>query len=152
MNISPESIHTHPSYFESLIVKGGYNHEIYESNNDKYSQYDLYQILKSGSSKSFVFIGQSSLRFVEDEHVKQGSIKAFNTKMIHRVLHTIPETLSLNVVFEDSENDEDFSSCYNLYLTKYGALGNIKTTRDVILNEKSQQFIQEIATALGRVC
>ncbi|MFA6065670.1 MAG: hypothetical protein WC707_00635 [Candidatus Babeliaceae bacterium] len=143
--ISPESIHTHPNYFESFIVKGGYNHEIYEPGNKKNSKYDLYRILKDGDSKSFVFIGDTSLQFVKNECVEQGAIKAFDKKMIHRVMNTMPETLSLNVVFND--NNEDQAS-YNIYLTKHGKLGDVKTIRDLISNDKSKPFIHEIISGL----
>ena len=65
--------------------------------------------------------------------------------MIHKVLYTAPKTLSLNVVFDDHESEHSF---YNLYLTKDGSLDDIKTTRDVLLNEKSHNIIQEIAMGL----
>lgn len=145
VSINPESIHTHPSYFESLIVKGGYNHEIYELSDGGHPKYDLYQILKNGTAKNFVFIGQASLRFKERESVGLGDIKIFNKDNIHRVLDTTPNTLSLNVVFEGNENEY---SSYDLYLSKDGVLGDIKTTRDLILNEKSQKLIEEVAIEL----
>ena len=30
LEILPESIHTHPRYFESFIIQGGYKHELYK--------------------------------------------------------------------------------------------------------------------------
>lgn len=43
--INPESIHNHPSYFESLIIKGGYTHQIYRFGDNKDAPYDLYTLV-----------------------------------------------------------------------------------------------------------
>ena len=145
VNISPESIHTHPSYFESFIIRGGYSHEIYELSDGRQPKYNFYRILKNGSVRNCDFIGQVPLKLIKNEAVRHGSIKVFNKDMIHKVLYTAPKTLSLNVVFDDHESEHSF---YNLYLTKDGSLDDIKTTRDVLLNEKSHNIIQEIAMGL----
>ena len=145
--IRPESIHTHPSYFESLILQGGYTHELYEQGEGKDQEYDLYRILKDSDKKSFIFIGQSKLKFLRKESISKDSLAVFDKDLIHRVLHTIPKTLSLNAVFDDS-SEEDASS-YNIYLTQYGTLHDIKTTRDVLLRHQSKQFINEILSIIA---
>lgn len=145
ISIQPESIHTHPSYFESFIVKGGYTHEIYELGGKGAKDYDLYRILKNGGDKSFVFIGQSKLNFLKTESKEKDDIVVFDKALIHRVLHNKPKTLTLNVIFDGTEHE----NYYDVYLTKNGTLEDIKTTREIIPNKKSKLFLKEIISALS---
>lgn len=147
VTIRPESIHTHPNYFESLIIKGGYTHELYEEGENKDPEYDLYRIIKNGDKKSFVFIGQSKLKYQKNESIDQNTIVTFNKDLIHRVMHTTPETLSLNAIFNDGE-DED-TSAYNVYLTRHATLDDVKTTRDILLSNQSKRFINEIMSIIA---
>ncbi len=145
VNINPESIHTHPYYFESYLVKGGYSHELYEPGNKGHEEYDLYRILKQGTNKHFAFIESVPLQFIKNEAVSQGDIKTFDQELIHRVTNTEPKTLSLNVVFDESEED---AALYNVFLSKDGILNDIKTTRGLVSSRNSRQFITEIVSAL----
>jgi len=151
----PESIHTHPSYFESCIIDGGYNHEIYDYddeydnqhiNDNQKTYYDLYHILKSGDKKSVAFMGNTSLKYIKNEFVGSNSIKVIDTSVIHRVMESKPETLSLNVIFDEESNSNKF---YNLYLSKDGNLSDIKTVRDLLPNRESHTYIHQIITKLA---
>jgi len=149
VTIRPESIHTHPNYFESFIINGGYSHAVYQPGDKKNKMFDLYRILKNNDEKSFAFIGRTKLKHVKDESVEKGSIVIFNKDLIHKVLATQPETLTLNATF-NAPKDEDQSS-YNVYLSKKGTLDDIRTTRDIIVNNKSKPLIQEIVTYLSQL-
>lgn len=145
--INVESIHTHPYYFESYLINGGYTHELYAEGDRGDQKYDLYKIIKEGGSRSFAFIGEALLKYKEKQKVSQDSIVIFPIDLIHRVLSTEPNTLSLNAVFDDEERD----AIYNVYLTKKGSLDDIKVDREIIANQKSKPFIQEIITILNNV-
>lgn len=143
VDIQPESIHNHPKYFESMIMSGGYDHATYEiSDDNKHTSYDLYRILKEGDNKSFSFIGQAFLRHLKDESFNKGNVVLFNRDLIHRVLKTIPKTLTLNAIFNDRTPEN--KSYYNVFLTQNGQLDDVKTSREIILNNKARPFIQEM--------
>lgn len=144
VKINPESIHNHPSYFESLLITGGYSHEIYENGTKLDQQYDLYRIFKDGDQKTFAFIGQSPLKALKSEVVEKHDIAVFPKDLIHKVIATQLNTLSLNAVFD---NEEDISY-YNIYLTSHGTLQDVKTTRGVLPYNKSKFFVKEIIELL----
>lgn len=143
--INPESIHNHPNYFESLVMKGGYTHQLYETGKPQDPAYDLYRIIKNGSKKSFAFISQTNLRSAENESVKRNDIVIFPLSMIHRVLNTEPGTLSLNTIFED----EDRQSSYDVFLTQNGTMNDVKTERELVPNDQSIFFIKKIDSAIN---
>ncbi len=139
--IQPESIHNHPNYFESLIIKGGYDHALYEIDDDqKHTPYDLYRIMKEADNKSFSFIGQAFLKHLKDETFNKGNVVIFDKDLIHRVLKTNPKTLTMNAIFNGSSLDN--KSYYNVFLTQNGKLDDVKTSREIISNHKARPFIQ----------
>ncbi len=141
--IQPESIHNHPNYFESLILKGGYDHALYEIDDDrKHTSYDLYRIMKEGDNKSFSFIGQAFLKHLRDETFNKGNVVIFDKDLIHRVLKTTPKTLTMNAIFNEPSLEN--KSYYNVFLTQNGKLDDVKTSREIISNHKARPFIQEM--------
>ncbi|MCL5875411.1 MAG: hypothetical protein M1114_02995 [Candidatus Dependentiae bacterium] len=146
VQIQPESLHTHPQYFESYIVNGGYTHDIYEHGNMEDAAYDSYHIFKQEDARSFEFFGESRLRFLKRESVEKGSIVLFNRDLIHKVVSSVPHALSLNVVFNGS--DQKDVGFYDIHLTKNGTLNDIKTTRKLLTDEESKYIVKSIISIL----
>lgn len=148
-SIVPESIHTHPGYFESLIVRGGYSHEVFEIGQRNDEKYDLYRLYKEIGNKSFAYIDQVHLKSIKEESVKQGDIVVFPLDLIHRVLQTSPKTLSLNIIWKDEPHS--IQNSYDVFLTKNGSLSDIKTQREVVTRIKSRMLVGEIMEHLSTV-
>jgi len=142
--IQEESIHSHPGYFESSILKGGYDHELFDIGTKTDTPYDTYRLFKSGDSKSVAFLNETPLKSMGIQKIQEGSHISFPTDMIHRVISTIPKTLSLNIVFKNkAENDH-----YNVYLTKHTPLDLVKTERDFLVRRDAKIAIGEIMDIL----
>lgn len=63
---NPENIHAHAQYFESMVVKGGYTHELYDFCRKTGVPYDLYLMFtERNDKKSFSYITESYLKFVK---------------------------------------------------------------------------------------
>lgn len=144
VQIQQESIHSHPNYFESLVLNGGYMHELFGRSKDPRDEHDLYTIYKDGPNKSFNYIGRSLVKKTGEQRFKQGSLITFDKTMIHRVVETTPSTLTLNAVF----GSEDAPSSYDVYLSKNGTLDDIKTDRQVLLPSDANPFIEEASSHL----
>jgi hypothetical protein len=144
--ISPETVHSHPRYFESVVIKGGYEHQLYNRCviNEGFS-YDHYRIFKDiQNKKKFMFIGKAWLGYADIGITQRGDILSFPISMIHRVLSTQPSTLSLNVVFKDC-NIEPY---YDVYVSPDGSIGDVKLTRKALLMDETELLTTEIINAL----
>lgn len=140
VEIHPESVHTHPNYFESIIINGGYTHELYENTNDG-DVYNLYQVTKkSDFTRELLSLGCTNLKLLKIESFKPGSIVIFDKELIHRVIKSLPETLSFNVVFDDNEEVGQ----YNVYITPNGLIEDVKTEREEFSSEKSKFFVAKL--------
>lgn len=145
VKINPESIHTHPSYFESYIVEGGYRHELFRPEDlSVSSDYQLFTILKNGTGKHLSCMGNVGLVQLGEHHAKKDDILVIDTKMIHRVITTLPKTLTINAVFP--ENSKELQ--YNVYLSKNSTLDQVKTTRKMMSNSKSRHFLDEVVRGI----
>lgn len=148
--IRPESIHTHPTYFESYLVKGGYTHATYANGDKDDMAYDLYRIFKDKGEKSFAFIGKSKLKFIKNESFEKNKIITFDKDLIHKVIYTKPETLTVNVIFDQMAQEDKDKDYYNVYLTKNGSLDDVKTTREMIPNDISKPLIYTMISYLSK--
>lgn len=148
LDIVPESIHSHPAYFESIILKGGYTHELFELSEDQNDPeakfYQHYKIFKQLKQKSFAFMGENYLTSGTSKFEPEGAIVAMPIDAIHRVLESQPKTLTLNAVWKVKANTE-----YDLFLTPGAPLDNIKTQRKMVASKQSKEFIEEIAEYLN---
>lgn len=136
-NIDPETVHNHPRYFESFIVKGGYQHDLYEKDGLTAEEYDNYRIFKDKkNNKNMMYIGPTHLENIASETTKTGDIVTFPDTMIHRVIKTDPKSLSLNVVFKDAQ-EEPF---YDVFLAKGATMKKVKIQRPVIVGEEAHQI------------
>ena len=152
VTLQPESVHSHPNYFESYILSGGYTHQLYKavSGRDEitdYSGYQVFRIIKSNHTKSVAYQGFSFLSNLGKFSVRQGAIASIPTTVIHRVIATDPETLTLNAVFGLKQPD----LFYDVYLTDGGSIEDVKTKRTLIPSLESGPFIDKIMAILKEV-
>jgi ASC-1-like (ASCH) protein len=145
--IEKESIHTHPSYFESLIISGGYSHGLYNVSKKTGAPYDLYRIFKDGDKKSFIYVGEERLAHTRDASVARGDVIVFEKDLIHQVLENKEDTLSLNAVYSQEEYGPKAS--YNVYVSRNGTLDDIKTSREFMSSKESLPYIEEMIAQLG---
>lgn len=155
MNIEPESIHSHPNTFESFIVKGGYTHAIFKNALKEGEMYDLYRIFKDTHQKSFQFIESVALIHAEDQIVQAENIIRIDPLMIHKVLSTQPETLTLNAVIHEMDNHKLYvtdsaKTWYDVFLTENGSMDDIKTKREIIHGTQSVELIKKMTEYLSQ--
>lgn len=142
VEIVEESIHTHPAHFQSLILNGGYIHELFEideSNKPTTPFYDHYKIFKQINQKSFTYIGKSYLTTGVHKSEEQGSIVNIPPNLIHRVLDNLPKTLTLNAVSDSNEANH-----FNIFLTQNANISHIKTNRKMVPTKHSKIMLDEI--------
>lgn len=147
LKISEESIHTHPQHFESIIISGGYIHEIYEVDEDMENskEYQLYRIRKIRPMKAISYIGPSCLQYKGSQEFIEKDIVVIDTKMIHRVLKTFPDTLTINAVFPNVEKE----IYYDVFLSENGTIDDVKNNRKILSNQKSRLSILKMINLLN---
>ena len=147
IEIVPESIHTHPGYFESFIITGGYQHALYNIGSNKDELHDCYRILKQGARRTMAFMGKVPIVFSKMEVVRAGEIKAIHLDLIHRVVETMPNTLSLNAVWREESRDY-----YDLFLTESASPeDDVRTERALLSNQDSRIIIKNIINSLTTI-
>lgn len=145
--IQKETIHDHPKYFESFILSGGYIHSIYSMykyNINKAEKCQLFKINKENDLKTAVPVGAMFISKDKDETVKEGNIVVMTPDIIHRVLYSVPGSLTLNVVYKDIHN-KDY---YNIMLTEKATKEDIITSRRVIDGKMKDKILNEIEKRL----
>lgn len=136
----PETIHNHPNYFESYVIRGGYTHELFASDEKDGSVYDRYIIREEGGVKSREYTGKYRLQSINQESVSPGDIVAFPTPLIHRVESTQERTLTLNAVLPDNDNPKQFS----VFVTEGSSSDEVKIRRENLEDDMCQQVREEI--------
>jgi tetratricopeptide (TPR) repeat protein len=110
-----EAPHNHPRYFESMIIQGGYTHNVFHETADSTS-YVVNRIFKGSSDKrNILHAGKLSLSLKDTVQVSGGAMIPFPQSLIHQVLHTAGETMSINCVLKDDKN----RSYYDVYLPRF---------------------------------
>ena len=147
--IRDESIHDHPKYFESLIINGGYKHSIYSMNTLPVvvgaKKLNLVKINKNeGETKTSDNLGKIYVSKAKDEVVKEGKVVVMPTDVIHRVLFSVPGSLSINVVYKDKHN-KDY---YNVMLSENATENDIVTSRVKVSGDLKNNIINEIEKRL----
>lgn len=147
--IKEESIHDHPKYFESLIINGGYKHSIYSMHTkptvNGAKKFNLFRINKGeNSSKSFEKLGTTFISKDKDESVKERKVVVMPTDVIHRVLFSVPGSLSINVVYKDKYN----KNYYNVMLTENATEKDVSSSRIKVSGELKKKVINEIESRL----
>lgn len=143
--IDPETIHSHPRAFDSIVLSGGYVHGLYEENKEKETPiFDRYRIFKPTLDvKKMMFIGHVQVKHLEDKAVEKGALIHIPTLAIHRILKTLPLTLSLNMVERTCKDQE-----YDVYLTPGSSLLNIKTKRNFIAEDQTIEIAQDAISVM----
>lgn len=162
-----ESIHDHPSSFQSYVVAGGYEHKIYKQTDafdelsfkpgvqlgdaEVLAVYKAYEQAEKEArkhkftihkkDKSVTYQGTVHLEEVATETTKKGDRVDIDPKMIHRVskYHAVPgeKTLTMNIVRRETKGET------NIYLPdKKGT--SVKTKRDVLSEEESAKVAKEL--------
>lgn len=107
--ISPESTHSHPLYFESLVINGCYEHEIFNfdvETSNKLQTLKMFRIHKQNNNNiHYEYIGETNLYSQGIKTVRAGFVAGFPKSLIHRILSAQPYSLTLNVVFNSESNE-----------------------------------------------
>jgi hypothetical protein len=83
----PESIHNHNSDFASIILTGGYRHEIFRrsSAGESYHQYD-YNSQRGSGSFSLESKGPTPLALISNSYLGPNTMYTLTTDVLHRVI------------------------------------------------------------------
>ncbi len=137
--INEDTLHTHPRYFESYLVHGQYNHRIYaeDRHNISYS-YNKFQMIRQPEKEvKPVLEAITGLERIQEKTIRKGDISGFPQCLIHKLLLTHPKTLSLNVVFNNpDENSKEDKTTFHVYRSLFGGK-NVDIKRKVIAKEES---------------
>jgi hypothetical protein len=119
--LQKETLHNHPNYFESKIIAGWYEHELFQQEpaSDKTSNYFCYTVqniaTKALNKKIVTMQSNVFIRSLGTQVVKKNQVLAVDKDLIHRITIFTPETLSINVVFAENGTK---NSTYNIFLPK----------------------------------
>ncbi len=143
----PETIHSHPIYFESYVINGGYTHELFAIGDVNDALYTRHVLIEDDVGKKYNFTDKPyRLKTVNIETVKPGNIVAFPHALIHRVLGaTQEETLTLNAVIESEADRQQFS----VFVSEGNGPGAVKTTRENLGEEECKSVIKRIRVIIS---
>lgn len=144
LKVQDETIHTHPSVFESFILNGGYTHRIFERS-EVGTSYQLYTVEKVNDGKVSSFRGMTNLKIQQDHTVRRGDIVFLPTEMIHKIVTNNPKTLTINAVLEDNEKTK---KSYDVYLSESAKESDIVTERQEFVENK-KDIIADIKSILA---
>ncbi len=141
-----EAPHSHPRYFESIIVQGGYRHSLFRPTNQEVvsTPHRVHRIFKNTAEERNIFcMGVSYLESLGEELVTQGSIVAFPRSLIHQVVQSQPFTLTINSVFRDAPETEYF----DIFMPEATHI-DPQVERESLLTNEAQEIIAKIKEAL----
>jgi hypothetical protein len=146
--IQAESIHSHPQYFEGIVLNGGYAHELYRRDGDAASsEKKVYRVYKRGGVKTcFHLLEETRLTSLGARVVTQGAIASFPRSMIHRIVVAEPYTLTMNVVFREESGE----TCFDVFTSQGFDESDLKIERDFLSQEESMSKIFEMVDILHR--
>lgn len=169
-----ESIHDHPFSFQSYLVWGGYEHELYKIvpqphvkldpdsffKLDKKQLWDLYQsslLLEQATTsfkfsidkatKSVTYQGRVSLRLSHVETIKKGDTVDVYSGLIHRVskYHTIAGEKTLSMNIVRNLG----KGKTNVYLPQEKG-GSVKTSREDVSSQEAAIAVEEMIELFRR--
>jgi hypothetical protein len=142
--IVDENIHNHPNYFESKIIHGSYDHELFiETENPEApgSNFLRCKIEKAQNTRSIIDKQQVRLAVEKVETVQAGDHIAIPPSLIHRIVKFDPKTLSINVVYgEEGEK----KVCYDVFFTEGSDPENQINLRETLTGSERDAIIEEI--------
>ncbi len=137
-----EAQHTHPRYFESRILEGGYTHALFEKSEEG-TPFRSHGIFKDTvEERSIIFKGPVKLRHLKDEKKAVGSIIRFPRSLIHQVIDTTPGTLTLNCVFKGSSHP-----VFDVFVSN-DSFVDPQTERETLEQKHAQGVAEEIKQIL----
>lgn len=95
-----ESVHSHTADFASVILLGGYRHEVFRESpaGDSYFSY-RYHASRGARSFSLKSTGSKHLQRVSDGHLPKGTVYTLSGDILHRVVPR-PSSLTASLVFQ----------------------------------------------------
>lgn len=133
-----EAQHTHPCYFESLILAGGYTHAVFKKSEEGIP-FRAHRMFKNVyKERNIFFQGIVRLARIKEESTKRDSFQIFPRTLVHQVLSTKPGTLSLNCVYKS--RDHNF---FDVYVEK-SSFEDPQVEREVLSSEDASTLVKEI--------
>lgn len=143
-----EAVHNHPRYFESLIIEGGYRHNLYRETPKSASTlaYRVHRMFKGSDSERNIFsMGAIQLTHLGEVAVPEKTIVTFPKSLMHQVTLAKTGTLTLNCVFKGTEQ----LSCFDVFLPEQDPAEPI-VERESVINKESNRIRQEIVALLNK--
>lgn len=138
-----EAQHTHPNYFESMMLKGNYTHRVFVKN-ESGLPFKVYRMIKnSQAERNIIYLGKTKLEHDRDETVTAGNIVKFPRTLIHQVLKTEPDTLTINCVYKNRE--ENFFDVF----TPTSKFVDPQTEREILDSETAEPVLMRIQEILN---
>lgn len=170
-----ESIHDHPNPFQSYIVAGGYEHELYKVVEDRPAKFPLFDRVSltpeqlwtvyqsymsavvasnkfkfsiSKDSKSVSYEGIVRLLMTGTERTKAGDIVNIDSAMVHRVskYHTVPGEKTLSLNIVRAAGGKGVT---NIYLPEQKGAA-VKTEREDVSREEAATATDEMISIISR--
>ncbi len=145
-----EALHDHPRYFESMILNGGYIHNIYkkaEVPSAANHPLRFHRIVKIPNSqeRTIFCLGTSNLEDVGQQETKKNMILHFPKSLVHQVKSFESNTLTINAVFK-GEKDLTY---FDIFMPEGNHL-DPQRERDFLSAEESNKVIPEIHSILKK--
>jgi tetratricopeptide (TPR) repeat protein len=140
-----EAPHNHPRYFESMIIRGGYTHNLFREHISGEGTHVASRIFKSNhlDRRDIFSVGKVHLQCTETVSVSKGEMVAFPRSIIHQVVTTTTGSLSINCVLKNESN----RGYYEVYLPQ-NSPQDPEIDRDTLLSEQQSTILSEIKTIL----
>lgn len=171
--LGDESVHDHPNPFQSYIVAGGYEHEIYRINRNQspiiakiwntcvsssqlWELYQLHSIMFQGysshhqfaidkSTKAVSYVGEVVMHKTGVEKTNPGDVVSIDDQMIHRVsnFRAHPGTRTLSLNIVRSTG----KGVTNIFLPEENVT-SVKTSREYVEGEEREDVLDEMSRLL----
>lgn len=99
-----ENIHNHPNYFESKIIFGGYEHELYKISQRFDEKNKTISCTLRRNHENINTIISKKVAHLDSVQIKKENtekVLVVDQTLIHRIIQFVPGTLSINVVFAE---------------------------------------------------
>lgn len=144
LTLSPGSIHNHTNYFESLILNGGYFHELFdfaEADEASSMDVDIWKVSKTDQIMSCLC--KEKMKQISANITQKGDVVILPTTIKHLVSKGDQTTLTLNVIFQHS----DAANFFYVFPPHGTSYEDIKVDRPVVIS-KHDEIISQILQIL----
>lgn len=141
--IEKETVHSHPQYFESSIIAGSYQHELFEEGEEG-ELVKAFLITKGDAKRVPKQLPMTHIKSIRIEKISEGELAVFPTDLLHRIIETSPIALSINAVFTCDE-----ITYIKTYRGKDFPSETIDTKRHILSTEESEKVLDEVISLLS---